>query len=177
MSFSIFNEKKIFKKHINLKQLKESLEFNPLTGNFSWKVSPCNRIQIGDIAGSIDKNGYIIVRINKKAYYAHRLAWFYYYEEWPNKDIDHRDLNKINNKIKNLRLATKPQNAYNTAISKRNTSGFKGVSQNKITKRWMAQLIFEGERIYLGYFSTPEEAYKVYTRTAKKLHGKFFRLK
>lgn len=94
----------------------------------------------------------------------------------PNKvQIDHKDGNTLNNQKENLRLASHGQNLHNRGKQKNNTSGYKGVFYVKITKspRWLAQIIFNGEQIYLGRFKSPVEAAKAYNIGAIKYHGKF----
>jgi len=59
------------------KELKKRLNYDPITGLFTWasKKSNFSRIKIGAIAGTLDNKGYIIIRLNKKGYKAHRLAF------------------------------------------------------------------------------------------------------
>ena len=109
-----------------------------------------------------------------KAYLkAHRLAWFFVYGEWPQKQIDHINGNKSDNRISNLRLATASQNLSNKGITKSNTSGYKGVSFNRTKKKWMASIKVNKKSINLGYFLTPEEASEAYKAAAIKHHGEF----
>lgn len=83
-------------------RLLEQLKYDPLTGVFTWLVTR-NRITQGDVAGSVSKEGYRVIRIDGEHHKAHRLAWFYVHGSWPSGIIDHKDGNKDNNKIKNLR--------------------------------------------------------------------------
>src|SRR5574337_1093125 len=90
-------------------KLKELLEYNPVSGDFYWKVNRGNA-RAGDKAGTIkvvkDAWSCISIMVSGKHYLAHRLAWFYIYGEWPDTDIDHKDGNSLNNAFLNLRLAT-----------------------------------------------------------------------
>lgn len=88
--------------------------------------------------------------------------------------IDHKNGDTLDNRRDNLRFCTNSQNAWNRGISKRNTSGFKGVSQNRRSKRWQSIIEIDGESRYLGTFDTKEEAYTVYVKVAKEIHGEFF---
>lgn len=47
------------------------------------------KANVGDVAGCVDKDGYIQIRLKGKMYPAHRLAWLYVYGEWPQDEIDH----------------------------------------------------------------------------------------
>lgn len=165
---------------LTLERLKSLLSYDPKTGIFRWKVAQSRRNHVGDEAGSIHKNtGYRFIQIDGIAYTAGRLAWFYHYGRWPEGEADHEDLNKLNNRIRNLRDATGAQNKHNVGILRNNTSGFKGVSRFKdsIDRPWRAQIRLNGERHYLGRFATAEEAAAAYSRAANSLHGKFARLR
>jgi len=88
-------------------------------------------------------------------------------------DVDHIDGNKRNNQRSNLRLATRAENLRNRGKNKNNTSGFKGVFLQKVTGRFFAQIKLNRKAIYLGTFSTPEEAHAAYVEAAKEYHGEF----
>lgn len=154
---------------ITHKELLERLEYNPDTGIFTWKVSPSNNISIGDIAGCVKKDsGYIVISLKGKSYRAHRLAWFYCFNEWPQNLIDHIDKNTSNNKLENLREATKSQNQQNTNLQCNNTSGYKGVYWHTSAKKFMAQIKILGKNKYLGLYNTAEEAYEAYLKAVPK---------
>lgn len=99
-------------------RLKEVLHYDSLTGMFTWKLSVTNSVRVGDVAGHVKNNGYAQVSIDGKKYYLHRLAWFYIYNVWPpvGYEIDHKDLIKNNNRIKNLRLSTRTTNNQNVIV-------------------------------------------------------------
>jgi hypothetical protein len=88
------------------------------------------------------------------------------------EQVDHIDMNGLNNCRSNLRIATKAENMRNTGKSKRNTSGFKGVSKNG-KHGYMAKITQGDKQIYLGTFKTPEAASEAYIAAAKKLFGEF----
>lgn len=90
-------------------------------------------------------------------------------------ETDHIDGNKLNNQRSNLRMATPSQNQWNTNKRINNTSGFKGVSWHKGTKKWQAKINFKGKRKYLGLFDTPEAASQAYESKAKELFAEFYR--
>lgn len=88
---------------------------------------------------------------------------------------DHVDGDGLNNRRSNLRPATQVQNLWNQRKPVNNTSGFKGVSWNKEKARWRAQIRFNGPRVHLGYFDTPEAAHAAYVEASARLHGEFGR--
>lgn len=155
--------------------LKEFLKYYPETGIFIWNVQKGQRIKAGDIAGTPQNRGSIVIKINGKQYLAHRLAWLYTHGEFPSRLIDHLDGDPSNNRLNNIRECTNSENLKNQSVSKRNTSGFKGVTFHKLSGKWQAGARLNGKRIHLGLYNTPEEASKVYNDFAKEHHGKFYR--
>lgn len=145
------------------------LEYNPETGVFKWKVTTSPKAVAGSLAGYIN-NGYLKIGINGKQYPAHRLAWFYYYKEWPKNQIDHIDRNRQNNAITNLRDVSGSVNAHNQTIDSTNTSGAKGVYYSHQKQRWVAYIIVNRKNIYLGHFMDFKFAVKA-RRKAEKQYG------
>lgn len=148
------------------------LNYDPLTGIFTWKVRS-GRAHPGKVAGSQHSKGYWHIRIEGRLWMAHQLAWFMTYEIWPEFDVDHEDTNKLNNRICNLREATRSQNCCNQGKRVTNTSGYKGVSPSN--GRWKAQINIDGKRKNLGRFDTSELAAAAYAEAAKIHHGNFAR--
>jgi hypothetical protein len=92
-----------------------------------------------------------------------------------NMFIDHIDLNPLNNRRSNIRLATRAQNARNST-RRTNTSGYKGVHWHKRLHKWSAQIQENKNHRHLGYFDTAEAAAIAYNVAARKYHGEFARL-
>lgn len=90
------------------------------------------------------------------------------------REGDHINLNRLDNRRSNLRVCTRRQNEYNKGPRIDNTSGYKGVSFYKRTRKWMARILDNGKRRYLGSYETPQEAYEAYKCAAKIIHGDFF---
>jgi hypothetical protein len=90
--------------------------------------------------------------------------------------IDHKNGNGLDCTRSNMRVCTKEQNSYNRGKQKSNTTGYKGVYQDKKESFFSAQIGFNGKRIRLGYFKTKEEAAHAYNEAAKKYHGEFAKL-
>jgi hypothetical protein len=87
--------------------------------------------------------------------------------------VDHIDRNKKNNRIENLRPATKSQNAINSKMRSTNTSGFRGVYWNGRRSKWHARLTIDNKVKHLGYFDSVEEASKKYQEICKLHFGEF----
>lgn len=156
-------------------RLKELLSYDPETGLFTRLVGRSGpNARAGDIAGCDNGKGYIRIYVDGKPYKAHRLAWFYMTGEWV-PEVDHENTIKSDNRWDNLRKATRGQNRGNTRAYKNNTSGLKGVSFNKRTARWAAQIQKDGVKVGLGYYATAEDAHAAYVIAAKKYFGEFAR--
>ena len=92
---------------------------------------------------------------------------------WPIDQIDHIDNNRSNNRISNLREANNHQQNCNTRLTKRNSSGYKGVSWDKNLKKWRSEIRVNYKKIHLGYYKTPEEAHEAYRLKSDELFGEF----
>ncbi len=158
---------------ITLIILKRVLQYNPINGEFRWKVSLGSRCKLGGIAGTINDKGYRIIFIYHRKYKASRLAWFYMTGIWPKEEIDHKNLIKHDDSWDNLREANSSQNKANVALSIRNTSGIKGVTFYH--GKWQASIRLKGKSTHLGYFNNKEDAGIAYENAAKTEYREFYR--
>lgn len=154
------------------KEAGQFISYEPDTGLIRWKV----RIMCygggrsaGEVAGS-SKDGYIQVKLFGRFYRAHHLAWLLHTGQWPHPsmDVDHIDRNRSNNKISNLRIATRGQNNLNTSSRRTSASGYRGVCKSK--NKWLARIGFEGKIIHLGMFEYAEDAYMARIEAEKKYY-------
>lgn len=138
------------------------LDYNPDTGNFFWKMSVSRKSKVGKQAGSKNKVlGYIVMTVCGFKTYGHRLAWYYVYKEMPEGDIDHINGIRHDNRICNLRKATRSQNMFNLhRANKNNKLGLLGV--HMIGKSYAARITVNGKTKHLGCFKTAEEAQSMY---------------
>lgn len=155
-------------------RLKELLHYNPETGVFTW-LSHHWRRSIGKSAGTKTATGYIQIDINRKPFYAHRLAWLYVYGEFPKYHIDHINIVRDDNRLANLRACEPLENSWNVKKRSHNKTGFRGVYWNKRAKKFRAQISICKVKTYLGEYDTPEQASAAYEAKAKELHGAFYR--
>lgn len=109
--------------------------------------------------------------INGKKVRLHRLLL----APKPDELVDHINMNELDNRRSNLRLASKSQNMANRGNQVNNISGYKGVHKRKDTGRWQSYIKYQGKRIHLGYFATAEEAAYVYDQATIQLFGEFGR--
>lgn len=149
-------------------KLKELLTYEPETGLFRWNVTR-GGAKKHEVAGAIHPPNYIRICVCRKAYLAHRLAWFYVYGAWP-VEVDHINQIKNDNRITNLREVTRSENLQNRGILSSNSSGRKGVSLDAKSGKWKAQIQINGVNKSLGFYSTIESADIAYQRAAEKLH-------
>jgi hypothetical protein len=165
---------------ITAERLRELLHYDPETGIFTWLTRATvsrrwNTRYVGTTAGSVDCHGYIAIKLIGQLNRAHRLAWLYMTGEWPSNDIDHINGNRADNRLENLRPATRSQNNANSRTQSRNTSGLKGVHKQSRGYTWAARIKINGSQHYLGNFKTPESAHAAYIVAAEKLFGEFAR--
>ena len=148
-------------------RLHELLDYDPDTGEFTWKVKPAPRIKVGDVAGCLDKDsGYFRIRVDGTLYRSHRLVWRYVHGGDPgNLEVDHINKNTSDNRIANLRLATHQQNTWNN-------SGL-GVSWHKRARKWRARIKVDKVSKYLGCFKHYFAAVYAYQQARVKYFGEF----
>lgn len=89
--------------------------------------------------------------------------------------VDHRNLNGLDNRKANLRLCTHAQNTWNVRRRRDNKSGYKGVVWHKGTKRWCARYTHKNQRVLVGYFRDPYEAHLAYAKAISPLRSDFAR--
>jgi hypothetical protein len=158
---------------LTAERLRELLDYDPVSGEMRWRVARSSTVKVGALAGCIHKFGYRVIRIGKKQYKAHRLAWLHLYGEWPTHQVDHIDGDRSKNSAANMRLATNSQNQANRGINKNNTSGYKGVYWHTGNRKWEASIMTDGKVYKLGMFANPEDASSAYIKAAARLHGEF----
>jgi hypothetical protein len=127
---------------------------------------------------SINTVGYLdfdLYKNNKRKHHSlHRLLAIAFIPN-PNgcSDVDHMDNNRTNNCLSNLRWATRTENLRNSQIRSTNTSGFKGISFHKLTKKWRSSITIDGILIELGLYETIEEATLARQSKANEVFGIF----
>ena len=146
------------KRDLTAEQLRQRINYDPETGVFTQKVRTTSRVKVGERLGSPARNGYLIITLSDRKYPAHHLAWLYVYGEWPRQHLDHVNRVRDDNRIVNLREASKVENGQNTKLSSRNTSGVKGVCWCRQHKRWKAYISLNRSTRALGRFEDINDA-------------------
>jgi len=139
-------------------RLREMLTYDPTSGIFVWRLNR-RRVRAGDIAGSVNHDGYVRIKVLGAQYFAHRLAWLYMTGEWPIDEIDHKDRKRDNNQWCNLRETDHIGNMQNRVLE--NASGFPGVSLHQYGG-WQSRIRVQGVRKHIGTFESPQDAHKAY---------------
>lgn len=172
---------------VDIETLRSLLEYDPDTGNFAWKKRPVdlftnkracsvwNAKYAGKPAGYAKGDGYIQICILSRIYRAHRVAFAIYHGRWPDAEVDHINLVRDDNRIHNLREASRSSNICNSPIYKNNTSGVKGVCWEKRRNKWCASIWLNRRKIHVGYFDFLDDAAKAIREARDKMHGKFCR--
>jgi len=160
---------------ISGERLRELVQYDPLTGDFTWLLYRNGKAKVGDKAGWINDKGYNCIMLDGNYYRSARLAFFYMMDRWPAAEIDHKNRVQGDDRWDNLREATHAQNQANKGRSKKSTSGLKGVSFDKVHQRWRATIQINNKSFYLGLFTSPEYAHKAYSDAAREAFGEFAR--
>lgn len=167
------------KKELSSARLRELMDYDPLTGEFTWKGrvgrgANC-RTAYGTKAGHKNGKGYVVISVDGlRGVKAHRLAWLYMTGEWPSKQIDHIDNVRHNNAWGNLRQASQFENSQNQRKpSKNNKSGYLGVTWDGKAQKWAATICVNGRNKRLGRHKTAIAAHSAYME-AKRIYHPFF---
>jgi hypothetical protein len=156
--------------------LRQLIDYDPETGALVWRVRDVSFFTDGKrsaldamnawnaryagkpalkVKGS---NGYFVGTIFGRKYIAHRVAWAIYSGAWPKNEIDHINGDKLDNRIANLRCATRQENNRNRAIGINNTSGAIGVYWNVSKLKWSAKIHKNGKQKHIGHFKSKDDA-------------------
>jgi hypothetical protein len=144
-------------------------------GKLIRKVNRSRLAKKGDAAGNFDNRlGYYRVLLQGKSYLLHRLIFLHQHGCMP-EIVDHINGVTTDNRIDNLRAATKKENCRNRVKHTNNVSGFKNVAWHKEHKKWSVTLSVVGKKKHLGYFQDIELADLVAQEARDKFYGQFAR--
>lgn len=143
----------------------ERISYNPETGEFIAKVQRGRR-RVGDRMGYPDGLGYMKLCFNGKWVMAHRLAWRLVHGEWPDGEIDHINGDPSDNRIANLRVATRSQNVMNTRRGN-------GVCYRPERGKYQVSIRANGRNHFIGMFDDRADAERAGAAAKVRLHGEF----
>ena len=148
---------------LTVERLQELFDYSPASGIFVRRKS-------GKEAGYCTAHGYLTICIDYRDYYAHRLAWIWVHGTWPIHAIDHRDADRSNNRIQNLRDVPQAINCQNQRSAPRHSrSGILGASRDS-SGRWRARLVHQGQAVHAGPFNSSAEAHETYVVMKRRFH-------
>lgn len=153
--------------------LKELFNYNPDTGQFIRLKTLSRRTKVGEVAGTTDTHGYVVITLCGKKYKSHRLAFLYMTGSIPDGEIDHINNDRADNSWKNLRHASSGQNRCNSPAKKRKSSKYKGVYLIKRSGRWGVKICKDYEKVFVGSYTSETAAAKAYNNKAKELFGEY----
>lgn len=145
-------------------EAKELFQYDPITAKLYWATDrgPAKK---GAEAGSLHSEGYRVVCVNRKRYYAHRIIWLISTGAFPAEglDIDHINGDRLDNRLCNLRTVTRSENNQNMKRGRTGkTSSQIGVCWMKRDQKWSASIKANGRRLSLGYYVDEQDAIAAY---------------
>lgn len=109
--------------------------------------------------------GYAYRQEGRKTIYMHRVIL----NNPRGKEIDHINMEKLDNRVSNMRIASRKQNSFNKRRYANNKSGYKGVYWNSERGVWQARVRFNGKNYYLGQFNNAIKGHRAYSDFVKAL--------
>ena len=140
-------------------------------GNLYWKMCGKRTDLIGTKAGTLNGDRWQVT-IDKKHYKLHRLIFMMFHGFMPD-EIDHIDNNPLNNRIENLRPASRSEQCCNTSLRIDSTSGIKGVTWDKARNKWIVSINKNKKTVFRGRFDNLELAHLVSLEARNKYHGDY----
>lgn len=157
------------------REILEAFRYDSINGALYHKIN--NGRKFADVrAGYTNKQGYRVIKWKRRTLCASWIVWMIHNGRWPTHTMDHINGARSDDRIENLREATRSQNCISKrSFYKKPKSGFRGVKVSR-TGRFPAMLKVGPQEYYLGTFDTAEEAARAYDVAARKHHGEFAQL-
>lgn len=160
--------------------LREVFDYDHETGDLIFKAKDSmtaenrrwNTRYAGRPCGSENSQGYLHVKLLGKKEKVHRMVFLFHKGYLPDV-IDHADNDKLNNRIENLREATRSENNRNARRRADNKSGIKGVTWHNQHQKWYATIRCEGKAKFLGLFANKVAADTAVKKARVYLHGEY----
>jgi hypothetical protein len=158
---------------ITQERLKQRYRYNKHTGVFTRLFNRAGAVKGTKVTTEHGPSGHLQITVDRKIYPPANLAWLYVYGVYPDGIVDHKDRNPKNNRIKNLRLATNQQNAFNRSVRSDSILGIKCIQG--VPGRYRVRVTASQELHHIGYFSTLRSAKAARNKALRRLHGEFAR--
>ena len=131
------------------------------------RIKSAGSAGVGAVKIQYDKDGYRFVGVGGKHRFVHRIIYALHYGVLPPL-IDHINGDKADNHISNMREASRSMNAQNQRPRNRDLP--MGVHRRHTSPNYAAYIKVAGKTRYLGTYSTPDEAHRVYLTHKRNLH-------
>lgn len=151
---------------LTAERLRELHNLDPETGRLTRRTAAGGK-RVGDVMGTLNKDGYVRIMVDGLIYLAQRLVWLHYYGSWPS-ECDHINGIRNDNSIANLRDVTRSINMQNQKKAHNRTGLPLGVYPSK--QRFQATIKIDGKPVYIGNYKTADEAHAAYLEVKRKLH-------
>lgn len=158
------------KEILTAEEARRLLDYNPETGELTWRIRVSPAVLPGAKAGCLHNSGYAILKVKRKMYQAHRVAWLIAFGRWPLEVIDHINGVRNDNRLTNLRECAHFENMQNVPKSQGKSSKYLGVTFHKRHGKWSARVSLQGVRENIGYFETEGEAFAAYCDAKRQAH-------
>ena len=154
---------------ITQERLKQLATYDPETGLFTCAMNRRgSKNKVGDVLGSLTRNGYIEIQFDGQKYMIHRLAVLYMTGKMPEGVIDHINRNPADNRWINLRVVTQFENTHNQfRRPEYNSTGYVGV--HRWGGKYRAKIKVRNNQVHLGTFDDPAIAARVYAAAKAQL--------
>lgn len=146
--------------------------FDYKNGSLYRKNIKKSGIRAGSLVGFKNNQGYLQVSIEGKKYLVHRLVFFMHYGYFP-QEVDHINNVITDNRVENLREASRIQNCYNQKNRQKGISGIKNVEWKGDKKKWRVVFRVNGKSKHFGYFDDIVLAEQVAQKARNIYHGEF----
>ncbi len=156
-------------------RLRELFGYDKETGDFILLINRRKGLIGSRVRGTRNEKGYLFIGIDGKKYRSHRLVWMYHHGAWPADELDHINGVRDDNRIENLREASRQDNMRNRRIDHRNTSGTSGVYFLEKKRKWCARITVSRVGVHLGLFKSKEDAIAARLKAEKEIFGEFRR--